>query len=45
MGRWAEGEQMGPHEQATAQVFTDIIGLDYDEDVAVYYEKESSDEK
>ncbi len=34
---------MTPHEQAMAQVFGDLIGLDYERDVAPTYEETESE--
>ena len=37
--RWADGEEMTPHEQSMAQVFGDLIDMDYERDVAPTYEE------
>ena len=36
--RWAEGEKMGDEAQMVAAVYSDIIDLNYDDDVAPFYD-------
>ena len=35
--RWADGEEMTPHQQSMAQTYGDIIEMDYDADIAPIY--------
>lgn len=43
---WADGEaEMNPNDHAMAMVFGDIINLNYEGDVAPYYEDEETDEE
>jgi hypothetical protein len=44
MERWGEGEEMTAHDQSMAQVFADLMNLDYDRDVASFYETEEEEE-
>ncbi len=43
--RWADGQEMTPHQQSMAQTYGDIIGLDYGETVAPFYEARTEETK
>ena len=43
--RWADGEEMTPHEQSMAQVYGDLCGLDYERDVLPIYEETEDNEQ
>jgi hypothetical protein len=41
--RWADGEEMTAHDQSMAQVYNDLINLDYGRDVLSTYEETGSE--
>lgn len=40
---WAEGHEMSAQDQALVVVYGDITKLDYDEDIAPFYQEENDD--
>lgn len=40
--QWADGEEMTAHQQSIAQTYGDIISLDWEDDVAPFYEEEET---
>ncbi len=44
MAAWADGQELTPHHQAMAQVFGDIIELNYEETVVPFYEPEEKED-
>ena len=44
--KWAEGlNEMSEEEHSIAKVYGDILGLDYEQDIATYYEAEEKEDE
>ena len=41
--RWANGEEMTPHQQSMAQTYGDIVDMNYERDVVPFYEDETEE--
>lgn len=41
---WAAGVEMTPHHQSMCQLFGDLLDLDYQRDIAPYYEESEEDD-
>ncbi len=45
MTAWGNGDAMNPHMQSIAQVYGDIIDINYEETVEEFYRKDDEDEE
>lgn len=41
--RWAQGEDLSPTDHAIAMVYGDVIDLDYERDIAPFYEDDDEE--